>query len=40
MSTNAVKDKNERDLSFGYLAVWFVYFIIGVFGSLGLLGRK
>ena len=40
MSTNTDKSKNERDLGYGYLVVWLIYALIGIFGSLGLLGKK
>ena len=40
MSTNNDKSKNERDLGFGYIVVWSVYFFIGVFGSLAIVGEK
>jgi sodium-coupled neutral amino acid transporter 9 len=38
MSTNVVKKNNVRDLGFGYLLVLIIYSIIGIFGTIGIIG--
>lgn len=39
MSANRNKKNNIRDLGFGYMNVFILYGVIGIFGSIGLIGR-
>jgi len=34
-----VKKRTERDIGFGYLIGGLFYFVIGLCGSIGILGR-
>ena len=37
MNNNAVQEMNQRDLFLGYLNVYVIYGIVGLFGSIGIL---
>ncbi|EAS02413.2 transmembrane amino acid transporter protein (macronuclear) [Tetrahymena thermophila SB210] len=40
MSQNARPEKNNRDMSIGYLLAATIYAIIGIFGTYGIVGRS